>query len=137
MKQYGIRGAAIAMSLAGMMGSAFAQDTPAVGDAAPAAATMAKKIVKPKKAKAKALPVVMVAVSNMRSVGLVELDVAMAGSADSKRIAGPLAAGKKVNVKVEHDKACLFDIHGAFDDGTTTDAPSVDLCKEKKINLVE
>ena len=50
---------------------------------------------------------------------------------------GALAAGKKVVIHVEHDKPCLFDLHGVFDDLTTTEEASVDLCTEKKINLVE
>ena len=78
-----------------------------------------------------------VVVANERAVALTELLAATSGSSESKKIAGPLEPGKKVVVHLAHDKACLFDLHGAYEDGTTTDAVGVDLCKDKKINLVE
>ena len=58
-------------------------------------------------------------------------------SPDSKKIAGPLAAGKKTVAHLAHDKACLFDLHAVFEDGAVTDAQGVELCKDKKINLTE
>ena len=75
--------------------------------------------------------------TNSRKVGLTELDAALSGHGDSVKILGALAAGKKVVIHVEHDKPCLFDLHGVFDDLTTTEEASVNLCTEKKINLVE
>jgi hypothetical protein len=68
---------------------------------------------------------------------LTELDAAISGYGDSVKILGALAAGKKVVIHVEHDQPCLFDLHGVFDDLTTTEEASVNLCTEKKINLVE
>ncbi len=78
-----------------------------------------------------------VVVTNDRAVPLTALVASPSGSPDSKKIAGPLAAGKKVVVHLAHDKACLFDLHGDYADGTSTEAEGVALCKDKKINLVE
>ena len=144
--------AALTLGLAclGFASGAFAQAAapaiPAAGaavDAAKGAAmdagadAMAKpKKMKPmKKMRAKAMPKVTVTVSNHSGLGLVELDAAMSGGADSAKIAGPLADGKKATVSVVHDKACLFDLHASFDDGSTSDGAGVDLCKERTINL--
>lgn len=117
-------------------GVAAAQTAAPATDAAGAASDAAphKAKAKPKKA---ALPKVDVVVTNKRSVALTELVAAPSGSPESKKIAGPLAPGKKVVVHLPHDKACLFDLHGAYEDGTSTDADGVALCKDKKIDLVE
>ena len=80
---------------------------------------------------------IAVEVINSRAVALTQLVGAISGTPDSKKIAGPLAPGKKVIVHLAHDKACLFDIHAVFEDGAVTDAQGVELCKDKKINLVE
>jgi hypothetical protein len=121
--------------------AANAQATPPAADeggavAAPDAAAPAKAKAKSKKAAAPA-PTVDVVVTNKRDVALTELLASQAGSPESKKIAGPLAPGKKVVVHLAHDKDCLFDLHGSYADGTTTDADGVELCKDKKINLVE
>jgi hypothetical protein len=114
--------------------AATAQTAAPAGDATGAAPAAAPAKAKPKKpAEAK----VDVVVTNKRSVGLTELLAAPAGGAESKKIAGPLAPGKKVVVHLSHDKACRFDLHGAYDDGTNTDVTNVELCKDKKIDLVE
>jgi hypothetical protein len=80
---------------------------------------------------------VSVTVSNMRTVGLTELQAGESGSGKIAEIAGPLAAGKKKAVWLTHGKACLFDLSAVYDDGSTMDASGVDLCADKKINLVE
>jgi hypothetical protein len=80
---------------------------------------------------------IAVEVINSRAVALTQLVGAISGTPDSKKIAGPLAPGKKVIVHLAHDKACLFDLHAVFEDGAVTDAQGVELCKDKKINLVE
>ena len=104
---------------------------------APAAdSTAAKPKPKPKPKK----PVeatIAVEVTNSRAVGLTALVAAISGTPDSKKIAGPLAAGKKTTAHLAHDKACLFDLHAVFEDGAVTDAQGVELCKDKKINLTE
>ena len=123
-------------------GAAWAQTAPATPDAAPPAGDeAAKPKPKPKAAKPKPktakLPSVAVVVTNSRKVGLTELDAAPSGTGDSVKILGALAAGKKVVIHVAHDKPCLFDLHGVFDDLTTTDESSINLCADKTINLVE
>jgi hypothetical protein len=121
-------------------GAAYAQTGPAAPDAGQTSGDEATKPKpKPKAAKPKEtkLPSVAVEVTNSRKVGLTELDAALSGHGDSVKILGALAAGKKVVIHVEHDKPCLFDLHGVFDDLTTTEEASVNLCTEKKINLIE
>ena len=121
-------------------GAAYAQTPPAAPDAGQTSgdeATKPKPKPKPAKPKVTKLPSVAVVVTNSRKVGLTELDAALSGHGDSVKILGALAAGKKVVIHVEHDKPCLFDLHGVFDDLTTTEEASVNLCTEKKINLVE
>src|SRR5271163_2118633 len=123
-------------------GAAYAQTAPAAPDAGQTAgdeATKPKPKPKPKAAKPKVtkLPSVAVEVTNSRKVGLTELDGAISGVGDSVKILGPLAAGKKIVIHVAHDERCLFDLHGVFDDLTTMEVSSVNLCTEKKINLVE
>ena len=100
--------------------------------------TPAKAKPKPKpKPKPKAEATIAVEVINSRNVALTQLVGAISGTPDSKKIAGPLAAGKKTIVHLAHDKACLFDLHAVFEDGAVTDAQGVELCADKKINLVE
>ncbi len=151
MRQSRLMVLAAAAGLAGALaaGAAHAQTTPdpmaapAAMDAAATAGDAAATAAKPKKHKAKhkaaekKMPTVAVVVTNERKVGLVELDAVTAGGADSVKIAGPLAAGKKTVAHVAHDKDCLFDLRGTYEDSSTFEAQSVDLCKEKKINLVE
>jgi len=125
-------------------GAGFAQTTPlpaadsagAVPAAAPAAPEAAKS--KPKAKPKKAVEAtITVQVINGRTVGLTSLVAAISGTPDSKKIAGPVAAGKKTTARLAHDKACLFDLHAVFEDGAVTDAQGVELCKDKKINLTD
>jgi hypothetical protein len=123
----------------GAVSAANAQTAPAAAEpavTAPAGMAAAKP---PHKAKPKAnqKAVVVVTVSNKRTVALTELDASPVGGAESSKILSNLAPGKKANVQVAHDKDCTFDLHGAYEDGSTTDLPGMDLCKDAKINLVE
>ena len=81
--------------------------------------------------------IALVTIDNRRAVALTELDAAAAGGAESAKILDGLAPGKKAVAKVAHGKDCVFDLHGAYEDGSTTDVPGIDLCKEKKLTLVE
>jgi hypothetical protein len=123
-----VTGAASAQTAA----PAPAIDSPAatVGDPPPVKATVAK----PRK---KVTPTVVVLVTNSRAIALTELDAAAAGGAQAKQIVANLAAGKKTSVKIPHGKSCVFDLHGAYADGSSTDLTSVDLCKDNNVNLVE
>jgi hypothetical protein len=124
-------------------GAGFAQTTPlpaadsAGAVPAPAADSTAAKPKPKPKPKKPAEATIAVEVTNSRAVGLTSLFGAISGTPDSKKIAGPLAAGKKTTAHLAHDKACLFDLHAVFEDGAVTDAQGVELCKDKKINLTE
>jgi hypothetical protein len=122
-------------------GAGFAQTTPlpaadSAGAVPAADSTAAKPKPKPKPKKP-AEATIAVEVTNSRVVGLTSLVGAISGTPDSKKIAGPLAVGKKTTAHLAHDKACLFDLHAVFEDGAVTDAQGVELCKDKKINLTE
>ena len=68
---------------------------------------------------------------------MVELRVGPAGSPDLKKMVGPLAFGRKTIIHVKRTKDCLYDIHAQFADEADTDQTSVDLCKDKAINLTD
>ena len=122
-------------------GAAHAQEaTPAATETAKPKPMAAKKTAdtKAEKSKAKKLPMIAVTVINGRSVQLVELTAKLSsGEGDVVTVVKDLPGGKKTVAHISHDKACLFYLHGIFDDGATTDATGVELCKEKKINLTE
>jgi hypothetical protein len=121
----------------GAVGAANAQTAPAAAEPAAAAPVAAAKPPHKAKHKANQKAVVVVTVTNKRTVALTELDASPVGGAESSKILGDLAPGKKANVKVTYDKDCMFDLHGAYEDGSSTDLPGMDLCKDRKINLVE
>ena len=118
-------------------GAGFAQTTPLPAADSAGAVTMPAGDATPAKPKKPAEATIAVEVINSREVGLTSLVAAISGTPDSKKIAGPLAAGKKTVAHLAHDKACLFDLHAVFEDGAVTDAQGVELCKDKKINLTE
>jgi hypothetical protein len=65
------------------------------------------------------------------------LDATPSGETLPKTIVSDLAPGKKLSVSVATVKPCVFNLHGAYADGSSTDSISVDLCKDKNVNLVE
>lgn len=97
------------------------------------AQTAASGAKTPKKATLSAV----VVVANSRAVALIELDATPAGGFLPKVIARNLAPGKKLSVNVATDKDCVFNLHGAYADLSSTDLPNVDLCKDKNVNLVD
>lgn len=88
-------------------------------------------------AKKNATTSVVVVITNSRTVALTELDATPTGQFIPKAIARNIAPGKKASVSVATDKDCVFDLHGAYSDGSNTDFTSVDLCKDKNVNLVD
>ncbi|MDE3176248.1 MAG: hypothetical protein KGM15_09125 [Pseudomonadota bacterium] len=145
---------AAALMTALTAGTAFAQAAPADPLAPGAAAEAAKAQAAPaaaakteaapeKHGHARAKPrhreagAVAVTVHNDRSVGLVELRLGPTGETDLKKVAGPLAFGRKTVIHVKKTKDCLYDIHAQFADDADTDQTSVDLCKDKAINLTD
>jgi hypothetical protein len=103
-------------------------------NAPPRVAPIAKRHKKPDK---KVTPSVVVVVTNSRAVALTELNATPSGGTLPKAIVSNLAPGKKISVSVATDKSCVFALHGAYADGSSTDSTSFDLCKDKNVNLVE
>jgi glucose/arabinose dehydrogenase len=143
------RAAFVAFAAALMASAALAQNAnpppanpPASTDAkapapAPTVADAPAPDAKPKpKPKKKVPPSVVVIVTNSRAVALTKLDAAPETGA-VKTIVSDLPPGKKKSVKVEHGKSCVFDLHGDYADGSTSDSASVDLCKDKSVNLID
>jgi hypothetical protein len=112
-----------------------AADAPAA-NAPPAAVPVAKPQKKPqKKSQKKVTASVVVVVTNSRSVAVSELDATPSGGTLPKTIVSNLAPGKKIAVTVATAKSCVFNLHGAYADGSITDSTSVDLCKDKNALL--
>jgi hypothetical protein len=76
-------------------------------------------------------------VANRRTIGLKALDIALTGSPNFERIVENLAPGREAVVAVPSNGKCIFDFHGVFDDGATTNAFALNLCKNTTINLFE
>ena len=118
-----------------MTGASSAQTAAPVRAAAnPPPAPLAQPKKKPQNV---VLPSVVVAVTNSRSVALSELDATPSGGTLPNTIVSNLAPGKTISVTVATAKACVFNLHGAYADGSSTDSTSVDLCKDQNVNLVE
>jgi hypothetical protein len=126
-----------------MTGAASAQTAAPVPPApvanAPSAAAPVAKAQKKlhKKPQKKVMSSVFVVVTNSRSVALNELDATPSGETLPKTIVSNLAPGQKISVVVATIKSCVFNLHGAYADGSNTDSTSIDLCKDKNVNLIE
>jgi hypothetical protein len=103
---------------------------------AAAPVTKAQKKLR-KKPEKKVTSSVVVVVINSRSVALSELDATPSGETLPRTIVSNLAPGQKTSVMVATTKSCVFNLHGAYTDGSNTDSTSVDLCKDRNVNLVE
>jgi hypothetical protein len=108
-----------------------------VGAALAAGAARAQTSAPGAKTPKKAAPATMVVVANSRAVPLTELDATPAGGFLPKVIARNIPPGKKVSVNVATDKDCVFNLHGAYADQSSTELSNVDLCKDKNVNLVD
>ena len=108
-------------------GAACAQTAPPAPKAKAPVARMQKK----------AAASVVVAITNSRSVALSELDATPAGLFIPKAIVRNVAPGKKVSATVPTNEDCVYDLHGIYADGSTTDSTSVDICKDQNVNLVD
>src|SRR5262245_20537376 len=91
------------------------------------------------KAKPKANPAVTitVTVTNSRKADLVLLEAAKSGSADWKKVVGPLKSGQQVSAKLPQARDCRFDLRGTFDDGESMEASGINVCADKTINLTD
>jgi hypothetical protein len=88
------------------------------------------------KSQKKGTPSVIVVVTNSRGVALTSLDVSPSGGTP-KAVVADLAPGKKIPVLIATAKSCVFDLHAAYADGASADLKSINLCKDKNVNLVE
>jgi hypothetical protein len=88
------------------------------------------------KSQKKVTPSVIVVVTNSRGVALTSLDVTPSGGI-SKAVVADLAPGNKIPVLIATAKSCVFDLHAAYADGASADLKSINLCKDKNVNLVE
>jgi hypothetical protein len=77
-----------------------------------------------------------VKVTNWREADLVELQVVESGSANWKKVLGPLKAGHWTWAKVLQGKNCRVNLRGKYADGTSADVSNVDICADKTVDLV-
>ena len=89
------------------------------------------------KPKARPAVAVTVMVMNSRKADLVQLEAAMSGSADWKKLVGPVKSGKQASAKLPQASDCRFDLRGTFDDGESMDASGINVCADKKLNLTD
>ena len=82
-------------------------------------------------------PSVDVVVTNKRTVALTALLASASGSPDSKKIAGPLAAGKKIGRPSRRRQGLPFRPARPLRRRLVDRRDGVDLCKDKTINLVD
>ncbi len=87
------------------------------------------------KPKPKEEPSMTVVIENKRLVGLVEIAVVSKGQVYT--LATNVESGKNANGKVPTKAGCVLDVDGMFEDGTTVEVAKVNLCKDKRITLVE
>jgi hypothetical protein len=133
-------GAALMTGAASAQTAAPAANAPTapVANAPPTGAPVAKAQKKVrKKAQKKVTASVVVVVTNSRPVALSELDATPSGGTLPNTIVSNLAPGKTISVTAATAKACVFNLHGAYADGSSTDSTRVDLCKDKNVNLVD
>ena len=121
---------ALAVALCGLIAApALAQNAaPALAAATPA---------KPKPKTPAGAPTVTVTVTNSRKADLVQLQAAQPGSANWKKVLGPVKSGKQASAKLPQAADCRFDLHGTFADGQSMDAPGVNVCADKTLNLTD
>jgi len=77
-----------------------------------------------------------VKVTNWREADLVELQVVESGSANWKKVLGPLKAGQWTRAKIPQGKNCRVSLRGRYADGTSADVSNVDICADKSVDLV-
>ena len=87
--------------------------------------------------KHKTKPAVTVTVRNSRKADLVQLEAAESGSADWKKVVGPVKSGKQASAKLPQASDCRFDLRGTFDDGQSADASGINVCADKTLNLTD
>jgi hypothetical protein len=93
---------------------------------------------KPKpKANTAGAPPVTVTVTNSRKADLVQLQEAEPGTANWKKVLGPVKSGKQAAAKLMQASDCRVDLHGTFADGQSMDASGINVCADKALNLTD
>jgi hypothetical protein len=87
------------------------------------------------KANAAGAPPVTVTVTNSRKADLVQLQAAEPGTANWKKVLGPVKSGKQAAAKLTQASDCRVDLHGTFADGQSMDASGINVCADKALNL--
>ena len=129
-----IRTPATAFALAALFGltAAPARAQTAAPGTSPASGVQAAP-VKPKTSAG--APSVTVTVTNSRKTDLVQLQAAEPGTANWRKVLGPVKSGKQASAKLPQAADCRFDLQGTFADGQSMDAPGVNVCADKTLNL--
>ena len=87
------------------------------------------------KTNAAGAPPVTVTVTNSRKADLVQLQAAEPGTANWKKVLGPVKSGKQAAAKLTQASDCRVDLHGTFADGQSMDASGINVCADKALNL--
>ena len=121
------------------LGAPAAAEAPAAEEAAkPAARKPAKRKKVAKKPKGEAIPRNgAIIVTNRRDATLVELTATPEKGGNPVVLARDLAAGGKANAKLPAKAGCVFSLSGTFEDESSMDAASINLCRDGRVNLVE
>ena len=123
-------------ALFGLSASSTRAQTAVPGVAPPPAEAEAAPKPKPKANTASA-PTVTVTVTNSRKADLVQLQAAEPGTANWKKVLGPVKSGKQASAKLSQVSDCRVDLHGTFTDGQSMDAPGINVCTDKTLNLTD
>jgi len=79
-----------------------------------------------------------VLVDNRREATLLELTLkSRAKGAEDIVLAKDLGPGTKLTAKMPAKAGCVFDVAGSFDDESVLEVAGVNLCKDKRLTLVE
>jgi hypothetical protein len=93
--------------------------------------------VKPKAKTSAGAATVAVTVTNSRKANLVQLQAAEPGTANWKKVLGPVKSGKQAAAKLTQASDCRVDLHGTFADGQSMDASGINVCADKALNLTD
>jgi hypothetical protein len=122
-------------ALFGLTAAPACAQTAAPGVAAPPADAQAAP-AKPK-ANTAVASTVKVMVTNSRKADLVQLQAAEPGTANWKKVLGPVKSGKQASAKLTQVSDCRVDLHGTFADGQSMDASGFNVCADKTLHLTD
>jgi hypothetical protein len=121
--------------LFGLTAAPARAQTAAPGTAPPAADAQAAAAKPKRKGNTAGAPTVTVTVTNLCKADLVQWQAAEPGSANWKKVLGPVKSGKQASAKLSQVSDCRVDLHGTFSDGRSMDALGINTCADKTLNL--